>query len=73
MRSRHIGIRYFFIRDRVKSGEIKRTDLLTKPLEGILFQELKVKILGGMTAPELNGSVGKEANSTGETAERIRG
>jgi hypothetical protein len=48
-------------------------DLLTKPLEGILFQELKKKILGGMTAPELKGSVGKEANSTGETAERFRG
>jgi hypothetical protein len=54
MRSRHIGIRYFFIRDRVKSGEINVeycptrlmiADLLTKPLEGILFQELKMKIL----------------------------
>jgi hypothetical protein len=82
MRSRHIGIRYFFIRDRVKSGEINVeycptrlmiADLLTKPLEGILFQELKMEILGGMNAPELKGSVGKEATSTGETAEQIRG
>jgi hypothetical protein len=69
MRPRHIGIRYFFIRDRVKSGEISVeycptrlmiADLLTKSLEGILFQELKTKILG-MNAPELKGSVGEVA------------
>jgi hypothetical protein len=61
-RSRHIAIRYFFIRDRVKSGEIEVNhcptklmiaDILTKPLEGILFKQLKEKMMGGASAPEL--------------------
>ena len=48
-RTRHIAIRYFFISDRIASGEIKVeylntadmvADVLTKPLQGALFRRL---------------------------------
>ena len=53
-RTRHIAIRYFFIKDRVNSGEIRieymRTgemlaDILTKPLQGELFRRLRDELL----------------------------
>ena len=53
-RTRHIAIRFFFIKDRVDSKEIKieymRTrdmlaDILTKPLQGALFQRLRDELL----------------------------
>lgn len=53
-RTRHIAIRYFFVADRVKSGEIKvqymptgemLADILTKPLQGQLFQRLRDQLL----------------------------
>jgi len=53
-RTRHIAIRYFFVSDRVKSGEIKieymptgemLADILTKPLQGALFLKLRNKLL----------------------------
>lgn len=54
-RSRHINIRYFFLKERVDNGEIKivhvRTadqvaDILTKPLQGAQFRILRDKLLG---------------------------
>lgn len=53
-RTRHIHIRYFFVKDRVDSGEIhieyKPTklmlaDLLTKPLQGDLFRAMRKELL----------------------------
>jgi hypothetical protein len=53
-RSRHINVRYFFIKDRVDSGEIAiqylptdemTADILTKPLVGEKFRKLKAKLL----------------------------
>jgi hypothetical protein len=53
-RSRHIHVRYFFIKDRVDNGEIKiehlptdemAADILTKPLVGAKFKKLKAKLL----------------------------
>jgi hypothetical protein len=53
-RTRHIAIRYFFIKDRVDSKEIRieymRTgdmlaDILTKPLQGDLFRRLRDMLL----------------------------
>jgi hypothetical protein len=53
--SRHIDIRYFFIKDRVDSGEITiehcptdemLADFFTKPLQGALFRKFKAVILG---------------------------
>ncbi len=54
-KSRHIDIRYFFIKDRVDSGEIDIVhcptemmvaDFFTKPLQGALFRKLKSVIMG---------------------------
>lgn len=53
-RSRHVNIRFFYIKDRVDSGEIsvqyKPTadmiaDILTKPLQGALFKRLRAVLL----------------------------
>ena len=53
--SRHIDIRYFFIKDRVDNGEITiehsptdemLADFFTKPLQGALFRKFKAVILG---------------------------
>jgi histone deacetylase 1/2 len=54
-KTRHIHLRYFFAKDRVDAGEIvirhMRTgdmvsDILTKPLQGAQFLELRDKLLG---------------------------
>ena len=53
-RTRHINIRYFFIKDRSESGEIAIeylptlemiSDVLTKPLQGALFVKLRRALL----------------------------
>jgi hypothetical protein len=53
-RTRHIAIRYFFVADRVASGEIRieylctgdmLADVLTKPLQGELFRRLRDDLL----------------------------
>lgn len=54
-RTRHIKIRYFFVKQYLDSGEMKITycptlemiaDILTKPLQGELFVRLRDKLLG---------------------------
>jgi hypothetical protein len=54
-RTRHINVRYFFIADRVKSGEVRIdycptgimiADYFTKPLQGALFWKLRDMIMG---------------------------
>ena len=53
--SRHINIRYFFIKDRIKEDriniiycptEIMVADYFTKPLQGALFKKLRDMIMG---------------------------
>jgi Reverse transcriptase (RNA-dependent DNA polymerase) len=53
-RTRHIAVRYFFLTDRIKSGEIKVeylntsdmiADILTKPLQGSMFKRLRALLL----------------------------
>jgi hypothetical protein len=53
-RTKHINIRYFFVKDRVEAGELvikyapteeMLADLLTKPLQGELFRKLRHSIL----------------------------
>ena len=53
-RSRHINIRYFFVKDRVDQGEVRIeykptgemiADVLTKPLQGSLFARLRDLLL----------------------------
>jgi hypothetical protein len=59
-RTRHIDVRYFFIADRVKSGEIRIehcptgimiADYFTKALQGALFSELRDMIMGNTDIP----------------------
>ena len=60
-RTRHIAIRYFFISDRIASGEIKVeylnttdmiADILTKPLQGALFRRLCSLLLNWDTSSQ---------------------
>ena len=53
--SRHVHIRYFFVKDRVEKGEVKVeycltlqmvADYFTKPLQGSLFNKLRDVIMG---------------------------
>jgi hypothetical protein len=53
-RSRHINVRYFFIKDRIESGEIQIAylqtnqmiaDILTKPLQGESFRTMRKQLL----------------------------
>jgi hypothetical protein len=54
-RTKHIATRYFFIKDRINSGEIKLVhmgtkdmiaDFYTKPLQGDVFRIMRDKIMG---------------------------
>ena len=54
-RTRHINVRYFFVKERIESGEIRvsylpteemMADLLTKPIQGKLFVKLRNRLLG---------------------------
>jgi hypothetical protein len=57
-RTRHVDIRYFFIKDRIDSGEVKVVycntkemvaDILTKPLQGEAFRKLRDLLMGKAT------------------------
>ena len=57
-KSRHIDIRYFFLKDKIEKGEISIAycpteemiaDFFTKPLQGSLFQKMKDVIMGRIT------------------------
>jgi hypothetical protein len=59
-RTRHIDVRYFFIADRVKSGQIRIehcptgimiADYFTKALQGALFVKLRNMIMGNTDIP----------------------
>jgi hypothetical protein len=54
-RTRHIAIRYFFVKDRVDSKEVEvvykptgemRADIMTKPLQGDLFRRMRAELMG---------------------------
>ena len=54
IRTRHIAIRFYFIGDRIKSKEIRvvnlptddmTSDILTKPLQGATFRNLRNRLL----------------------------
>ena len=53
-RSKHINVRYFYIKDRIDAGELVLqylpteqmvADILTKPLQGALFRSIRSKLL----------------------------
>ena len=54
-RTRHVAIRYFFVKDKVDQGEVEieylrtedmRADMLTKPLQGELFRKMRAELMG---------------------------
>jgi hypothetical protein len=58
-RTKHINIRYFFITDRVKTGDVSLVwcptgdmigDFMTKPLQGALFWKFRDQIMGVIPA-----------------------
>jgi hypothetical protein len=72
-RTRHINIRYFFVKDRIDSGEIRvehmptedmLADFFTKPLQGALFIKMRDAIMnpgGGLTTISSQERVGAGA------------
>jgi hypothetical protein len=53
--TRHIDIRYFFVKDKVDSGELEivylhteemRADIMTKALQGPLFRKMRGYLMG---------------------------
>ena len=70
-RSRHIDIRFFFIKDRIKKGDIHLlycptedmvADFFSKPLQGKLFTRFRDMIMGQTTVPPvLDPSLGSDA------------
>jgi hypothetical protein len=68
-RTRHIAIRYFFVSDKIASGEIKVeylntsdmiADILTKPLQGALFRRLRSLLLNWEERGEENTTMDDE-------------
>ena len=64
--SRHIHIRYFFVKDRVDKGEVNigycpteqmLADFFTKPLNGALFQKFKKVLMGHATLSTLSSPI----------------
>ena len=65
-RTRYINIRYFFVADRIRNGELRVAycpteemvaDFYTKPLQGRLFRKLRNIIMGLPPATEMNTEV----------------
>ena len=61
--SRHINVRYFFIKDRIDKGEFKvmycptrlmLADYFTKPQVGALFKEMRSVIMGNKSINDMN-------------------
>ena len=67
-RTRHIGVRYFFVKQYLEDGSMKMehcptkemvADLLTKPLQGDLFRTLRDMLLGYTSRDGSDSSVGE--------------
>lgn len=65
-KSRHIDIRFFWLKDRIKSGEITirhcpthqmLADFFTKPLQGNLFRRFKAVVLGHQHVDTLHDTI----------------
>jgi hypothetical protein len=72
-RTKHINIRYFFITDRVKQGDVSLVwcptgdmigDFMTKPLQGALFRKFRDQIMG--VIPARDPGPGKPKPGNGE-------
>ena len=78
-RTRHIAIRYYFITDRVKKGEITIeycptkemvADFFTKPLQGALFYKLRALVLNLPYYPESDSPLSVSDTASNE-ADRV--
>ena len=65
-KTRHIAIRYFFIKDRIDSSEVVVSymptklmiaDIMTKPLQGDLFRQMRSALLGHSTTASSEGEL----------------
>ena len=65
-RSKHIDIRYFWLKDRVERGDVNIkycptklmiADFFTKPLQGTFFKRLKAVIMGQVSVEEFIASM----------------
>jgi hypothetical protein len=83
-RTRHIDIRYFFVTDRIKRGELRIeycptgdmvADFFTKPLQGSLFRKLRAIILNLPNRPSgADASTSQECvGKTASYADVVRG
>ena len=74
-RTKHIGIRYHFVRERVEDGQVvlqycstkeMKADMMTKPIPAVQFEHLRHML--GVLAPsvESSGSVGEKATRPNE-------
>ena len=87
-RTRHINIRYFFVTDRIKDGELQVeycpmgkmvTDFFTKPLQGAQFRKLRNLILNITNDTEICDAkasqecVGSSVRSAKSYADIMRG
>jgi hypothetical protein len=75
-RTKHINIRYFFITDRVKKGDVSLIwcptgdmvgDYMTKPLQGALFRKFRDQIMGVIPARDPGQGKPKPGNSKLDT------
>ena len=64
--SRHIAIRYFFVKDRIDKKEVKveycpthlmLADYFSKPLRGKLFHEQRAYLMGWKPMSDLNKNI----------------
>ena len=75
-RTKHINIRYFFITDRVKAGDMSLVwcptgdmigDFMTKPLQGALFRKFRDQIMGVIPARDPGPGKPKPGNGKSDT------
>ena len=74
--SGHIDIRYFFVKDRVESGDLRiehcptldmLADYFTKPLQGALFYKLRDRIMNIDPSSEYHSSAHRVCGGMGKT------
>ena len=70
-RTRHINIRFFFIKDRIDKGEVEIAfcgtkdmiaDFLTKPLQGKAFREFRNQVMGLPVGSTMGGATAPSDN-----------
>eukprot|EP01033_Poteriospumella_lacustris_P016756 gene16756-11987_t len=69
--TRHINLRFFFVKDKIDSGEVKVeylkttdmvADILTKPIQGALFRHLRQELMNH----EFEGASAGDCGTTGD-------